>query len=76
AKAVTPEVLQLPATVSDAQTMLARVEAGGGVLPPGAAAMLPETKDATRERVLELAAADPERTADIIRGWLRADQPA
>ena len=75
-KAVTPEVLQLPATVSDAQTMLARVEAGGGVLPPGAAAMLPETKDATRERVLELAAADPERTADIIRGWLRADQPA
>ena len=47
-----------------------------GALPAAAQGMLPETKDATRERVLELAAADPERTADIIRGWLRADQPA
>jgi flagellar M-ring protein FliF len=79
---VNAEVLQLPAKVGDAQVALARAEAGlgGGALPPGAeggmAGALPEAKDAARERVLELAAADPERTADIIRGWLRADQPA
>jgi flagellar biosynthesis/type III secretory pathway M-ring protein FliF/YscJ len=36
---------------------------------------LPEVAEGTRDRVLELAAADPERTADIIRAWLRADQP-
>ncbi len=78
ARAVSPEVLQLPASVSDAQAALARVDAGApGALPAGAAmAALPESKDAARDRVLELAAADPERTADIIRGWLRSDQPA
>jgi flagellar M-ring protein FliF len=76
-KALDAEVLQLPAKVSDAQAALARVE-GGGVLPGATAlaAALPEAKDANRDRVLELAASDPERTADIIRGWLRTDQPA
>ncbi|MBC8067047.1 MAG: flagellar M-ring protein FliF [Deltaproteobacteria bacterium] len=78
---VSAEVLQLPAKVGDAQLALARAEAGlAGALPPGAeggtAGALPEAKDAARERALELAAGDPERTADIIRGWLRADQPA
>lgn len=77
-RVVPNEVLQLPARVSEAEAALVRAEAGGAALPPGAAqAALPEgTSDGPRERALELAAGDPERTADIIRAWLRADQPA
>lgn len=76
ARIVANEVLQLPSTVSAAQAALSRAEAGG-VLPAGGAAALalPAGTEATRDRVLELAAGDPERTADIIRTWLRADQP-
>jgi flagellar M-ring protein FliF len=74
ARALTPEVLSLPARVSEVEGAIARQPAA---LPgQGAAAALPEGRDAARERALALASSDPERTADIIRGWLRTDQPA
>ncbi|MBL8947462.1 MAG: flagellar M-ring protein FliF [Myxococcales bacterium] len=77
-RALTPEVLSLPARVSEVEGALARGDAGQPAALPGqaAAAALPEGRDAARERALALASADPERTADIIRGWLRTDQPA
>lgn len=78
ARALTPEVLSLPARVSEVEGAIARVDAGQPAALPGqgAAAALPEGRDAARERALALASSDPERTADIIRGWLRTDQPA
>ena len=75
ARIVANEVLQLPQTVSSAQAALVRAESGGGVLPGASALALPEVPEGMRDRVLELAAGDPERTADIIRTWLRTDQP-
>jgi flagellar M-ring protein FliF len=74
ARVVADQVLQLPQSVSAAQAALVRAESGG-VLPNATSLALPEAAEGTRDRVLELAAADPERTADIIRAWLRADQP-
>lgn len=72
-----PEVLQLPGTtVKQAQAALAAAENNGdpvaamAALPPGQVAL------ADRDEVLALAAADPERTADIIRAWLTADSAA
>lgn len=76
-RALVPEVLRLPSTVGEAEAALARVESGAPQAAlPGAPQALPESPEGTRDRVLALASADPERTADIIRGWLRADQPA
>ncbi len=76
ARVVPTEVLTLPARVGDAEVALARAESGNALPGAPGQAALPESPEAARERALELAAADPERTADIIRGWLRADQPA
>jgi flagellar M-ring protein FliF len=75
-RAFTPEVLSLPAKVGDVEDALARADAPGAL--PGSPGLpaLPEARDAARDRALALASADPERTADIIRGWLRTDQPA
>lgn len=84
-RAVAAEVLRLPAKVGEVEANLARPAAmigAGGVAAlagtPGAGAVgaLPEGQEVVRDRVLAVAAGDPERTADIIRGWLRADQPA
>jgi flagellar M-ring protein FliF len=74
-KALTAEVLALPAKVGDVETALARAQSGETALPGQQPAVaLLESRDALRERSLALAAQDPERTADIIRGWLRADR--
>ncbi len=74
ARIVANEVLQLPQSVSAAQAAIVRAETGAP-LPQGTNLALPEAPEGARERVLALAAGDPERTADIIRAWLRADQP-
>jgi flagellar M-ring protein FliF len=74
-KVVSAEVLALPAKVGDVETALARAQAGETALPGAQPAVaLLESREAMRERALALAASDPERTADIIRGWLRADR--
>ncbi len=80
-RALTGEIVSLPARVGEVETALAAAGQGSaGALAGQAAgalpAALPATPEAARERALALASADPERTADIIRGWLRADQPA
>jgi flagellar M-ring protein FliF len=83
-RAAATEVMQLPARVGDVEASLARGPEGASAMAalagtPGAtpaAGALPESQDSVRDRVLAVAAEDPERTADIIRGWLRADQPA
>jgi flagellar M-ring protein FliF len=74
ARIVANEVLQLPQTVSAAQAAIVRAE-NGTPLPQNTNLALPEAPEGARERVLALAAGDPERTADIIRAWLRVDQP-
>jgi len=69
------EVLALPAKVSDVELALARAQSGETALPGSAPAVaLLESREALRDRSLALASSDPERTADIIRGWLRADR--
>ena len=77
-RSISPEVLSLPAKVGAVEMALAQGASGGptalGALAANVA--LPEGRDALRDRALALASSDPERTADIIRGWLRADQPA
>lgn len=75
ARIVANEVLQLPQTVSAAQAAIVRAENGAPMLQGAANLALPEAPEGARERVLALAAGDPERTADIVRAWLRADQP-
>lgn len=71
---IEPELLS-GTTVRQAQAALARAEGDAaaadvlGALPPGTQLELPKSRD----EVLELAAADPERTADIIRAWILHD---
>lgn len=76
ARPVTAEVLGLPAKVGDVEGALARGDSPGALPNPAVIAALAESREALRDRALALASADPERTADIIRSWLRADQPA
>lgn len=75
AKGLSAEVLALPAKVGDVELALARAQAGETALPGSAPALaLAESREAARDRSLALASQDPERTADIIRGWLRTDR--
>ena len=72
-----PEVLHLPgATVKQAQAALAAVENKGDPAAAMAALAPAPAISPSREDILALAAADPERTADIIRAWLSSDSAA
>jgi flagellar M-ring protein FliF len=66
------EVLNGPTSVAEAQRALGsaagRVALAGGMDPAGALAEATVTR---RDRVIQLAGDDPERTADILRGWMR-----
>ncbi len=77
-RAVAPDVLPVPATVAQLQRVVAQGEApapastpalGGtdGASPPA----LPEAPEALRARIVEQASSDPERTAEIVRGWMK-----
>lgn len=75
---IEPEVLSLPGTtVTQAQAALAAAETKG-VGPVAAMNALPAAPPTipNRDEVLALAAADPERTADIIRTWMSSDTAA
>lgn len=72
-----PEVLHLPgATVKQAQAALAAAENKGDPVAAMAALAPAPAISPSREDILALAAADPERTADIIRAWLTSDHAA
>ncbi len=74
---VTPEILPVPATVSQLQRVVAQGEATAPSGPPALAGddarpgALPEAPGELKSRVLEHATSDPERTAEIVRGWMK-----
>lgn len=73
---VTPEVLQYPTSVGEAQRAVEALGQAQGALPPaegaanGVALNAPEQ---LRQQVLEATESDPERTAEIIRAWMTED---
>jgi flagellar M-ring protein FliF len=73
ARVVQAEVLQFPATVEQTQQAVQAAEQGRalqGIQRPA----LPGKVSPPAAEVIELAAADPERTADVIRMWMAADE--
>lgn len=69
--AVTPQVLQMPMRVSEAQRAVEAAESGNVAALGEQQAALPPADADIRELVVQTAEKDPERAAEVIKAWMR-----